>query len=34
MQQGIASRVHAHGYYAPMEDSNLDMRRYAEGRQD
>ncbi len=32
VQLGIASRVHAHGYYAPMEDANLDMRRYVESR--
>ncbi len=32
VQQGIASRMHAHGYYAPMEDANLDMRRYVESR--
>ena len=28
VQQGISSRVHEHGYYAPMEDFNLDIRRY------
>jgi glycine betaine catabolism A len=28
VQQGISARVHAHGYYAPMEDFNLDIRRY------
>jgi phenylpropionate dioxygenase-like ring-hydroxylating dioxygenase large terminal subunit len=28
VQQGIASRVHERGYYAPMEDFNLDIRRY------
>jgi len=28
VQQGIGARVHAHGYYAPMEDWNLDIRRY------
>jgi Rieske 2Fe-2S family protein len=28
VQQGISSRVHALGYYAPMEDFNLDIRRY------
>jgi glycine betaine catabolism A len=28
VQQGLSSRVHEHGYYAPMEDWNLDMRRY------
>ncbi|MDB6085037.1 MAG: aromatic ring-hydroxylating dioxygenase subunit alpha [Gammaproteobacteria bacterium] len=28
VQEGIRARVHAHGYYAPMEDWNLDIRRY------
>ena len=28
VQAGITSRVHVHGYYAPMEDFNLDIRRY------
>jgi Rieske 2Fe-2S family protein len=28
VQQGISSRVHELGYYAPMEDYNLDIRRY------
>jgi Rieske 2Fe-2S family protein len=28
VQQGIAARVHERGYYAPMEDYNLDIRRY------
>ena len=28
VQQGIASRVHAFGYYAPMEDLSLDIRNY------
>jgi len=28
VQQGISSRVHEYGYYAPMEDFNLDIRRY------
>jgi Rieske 2Fe-2S family protein len=28
VQQGLSARVHAHGYYAPMEDFNLDIRRY------
>ncbi|TLY97235.1 MAG: aromatic ring-hydroxylating dioxygenase subunit alpha [Gammaproteobacteria bacterium] len=27
-QQGISARVHERGYYAPMEDSSLDIRRY------
>ncbi|MDB6007754.1 MAG: aromatic ring-hydroxylating dioxygenase subunit alpha [Gammaproteobacteria bacterium] len=28
VQEGISSRVHERGYYAPMEDFNLDIRRY------
>jgi Rieske 2Fe-2S family protein len=28
VQQGIGARVHRHGYYAPMEDFSLDIRRY------
>ena len=28
LQHGIAARVHERGYYAPMEDFNLDIRRY------
>ncbi len=28
VQRGLASRVHAFGYYAPMEDMSLDIRRY------
>jgi Rieske 2Fe-2S family protein len=28
VQQGVGSRVHERGYYAPMEDFNLDIRRY------
>jgi glycine betaine catabolism A len=28
VQRGMQSRVHTHGYYAPMEDMNLDIRRY------
>jgi phenylpropionate dioxygenase-like ring-hydroxylating dioxygenase large terminal subunit len=28
VQAGITSRVHERGYYAPMEDFNLDIRRY------
>jgi Rieske 2Fe-2S family protein len=32
VQQGIGARVHAHGYYAPMEDWNLDIRRYVTAR--
>jgi glycine betaine catabolism A len=32
VQQGIESRVHSQGYYAPMEDWNLDIRRYVSER--
>jgi Rieske 2Fe-2S family protein len=32
VQRGMHSRVHAHGYYAPMEDLNLDIRRYVKER--
>ncbi|HUX74353.1 MAG TPA: aromatic ring-hydroxylating dioxygenase subunit alpha [Steroidobacteraceae bacterium] len=32
VQQGIRARVHAFGHYAPMEDSNLDIRRYVNQR--
>jgi Rieske 2Fe-2S family protein len=28
VQRGIGSRPHDHGYYAPMEDLSLDIRRY------
>jgi len=28
VQQGLTARVHERGYYAPMEDFNLDIRRY------
>lgn len=28
VQNGIGSRVHTQGFYAPMEDWNLDIRRY------
>jgi glycine betaine catabolism A len=28
VQQGISARVHEFGYYAPMEDLSLDIRRY------
>jgi Rieske 2Fe-2S family protein len=28
VQQGIGTRVHERGYYAPMEDFSLDIRRY------
>jgi Rieske 2Fe-2S family protein len=32
VQQGIRARVHTHGYFAPMEDCNLDIRRYVTDR--
>jgi glycine betaine catabolism A len=32
VQRGMHSRVHAHGYYAPMEDFSLDIRRYVKQR--
>jgi Rieske 2Fe-2S family protein len=32
VQQGMHSRVHHHGYYAPMEDFSLDIRRYVTER--
>jgi Rieske 2Fe-2S family protein len=32
VQRGIKSRVHQHGYYAPMEDYSLDIRRYVKER--
>ncbi len=32
VQQGMHARPHRHGYYAPMEDYNLDMRRYLDSR--
>jgi Rieske 2Fe-2S family protein len=32
VQQGISARVHEHGYFAPMEDWNLDIRRYVTDR--
>jgi glycine betaine catabolism A len=32
VQQGMHSRVHHHGYFAPMEDSSLDIRRYVTER--
>lgn len=31
VQAGIAARVHTHGYYAPIEDLSLDIRRYVAG---
>jgi glycine betaine catabolism A len=32
VQEGIGARVHTHGYFAPMEDFNLDIRRYVKER--
>jgi Rieske 2Fe-2S family protein len=32
VQRGMQSRVHMHGYYAPMEDFSLDIRRYVTER--
>jgi Rieske 2Fe-2S family protein len=32
VQQGIGARVHKLGYYAPMEDLSLDIRRYVSQR--
>ncbi len=32
VQQGISARVHERGVYAPMEDWNLDIRRYVHDR--
>jgi len=32
VQQGLQARVHRSGYYAPMEDFNLDIRRYVSER--
>jgi Rieske 2Fe-2S family protein len=32
VQQGIHSRMHAFGYYAPMEDLSLDIRNYVLSR--
>ena len=32
VQRGMRSRVHHHGYYAPMEDFSLDIRRYVTER--
>jgi Rieske 2Fe-2S family protein len=32
VQQGIGARVHHFGYYAPMEDLSLDIRRYVLSR--
>jgi Rieske 2Fe-2S family protein len=32
VQSGMASRVHDHGYYSPLEDLSLDVRRYVTER--
>lgn len=32
VQRGIAARVHEHGYYSPLEDYSLDIRRYIADR--
>lgn len=32
VQQGVGSRVHKFGYYAPMEDPSLDVRNYVKAR--
>ncbi|WP_198350904.1 aromatic ring-hydroxylating oxygenase subunit alpha [Flavisphingomonas formosensis] len=32
VQSGMAARVHDHGYYSPMEDYSLDIRRYVADR--
>jgi phenylpropionate dioxygenase-like ring-hydroxylating dioxygenase large terminal subunit len=32
VQKGISSRIHVHGFFAPMEDWNLDIRRYVTDR--
>ena len=32
VQRGMRSRVFLHGYYAPMEDLSLDIRRYVGDR--
>jgi len=32
VQRGISSRVHEYGCFSPMEDYNLDIRRYVEDR--
>lgn len=33
VQSGIAAQVHVHGYYSPIEDYSLDIRRYVAERQ-
>jgi Rieske 2Fe-2S family protein len=32
VQEGMSARVHKCGYYAPMEDLSLDIRRYVNER--
>jgi Rieske 2Fe-2S family protein len=32
VQRGMRSRAHVRGYYAPMEDQSLDIRRYVTER--
>jgi Rieske 2Fe-2S family protein len=32
VQEGLTARVHTRGFYAPMEDFNLDIRRYVTER--
>jgi Rieske 2Fe-2S family protein len=32
VQRGMKSRAFTHGYYAPMEDASLDIRRYIAAR--
>ena len=32
-RSGIAAGVHTHGYYSPIEDYSLDIRRYVADRQ-
>jgi Rieske 2Fe-2S family protein len=32
VQRGMRSRIHTHGYYAPMEDQSLDIRKYVTER--
>ncbi len=34
VQRGISARVHEHGFYSPLEDYSLDIRRYIADRQD
>lgn len=34
VQAGIGARVHEHGFYSPLEDYSLDIRRYVASRRD